>query len=365
MKAKIGLITRMARWTAIVLVAAGVVGAAGMLLAHSNRDKWKAQQERQRAELFELSRSYINELAQSVTAVPIDQTFVNEIESRYFEEYEQGPMAVWAMATDGTFLFGVPRESFSRMNAIYDREITPRLEEGVFFDRQSFFLGHLDDAGETLVLFDDRWDSEGGDSISDEEGMALWQQLDLHYGRSDGSFVLSAPLKTSAGSALGSLYLSRSAPVRQYYRSDGRLDVVLGAAGGIAGLAFLFLWLLIPTWVYVDARDKGVARAPLFAFLTAVSSVLGLIVYLIARPEDERLLVCPGCDGEVNGGAFCPHCGRDLSNSICQTCSYPLEPEWAFCPSCRTETRAVAEETSLEPPPSPSSGQEGPLPEAG
>ena len=53
-------------------------------------------------------------------------------------------MRVWAMGTGGEFLFGVPKESFSRLNAVYDREITPRLKEGVFLDRQSFFLGHVE-----------------------------------------------------------------------------------------------------------------------------------------------------------------------------------------------------------------------------
>ena len=32
-----------------------------------------------------------------------------------------------------------------------------------------------------------------------------------------------------------------------------------------------FLWVLLPTWVYVDARERGVRRAPLFAFLTVIS----------------------------------------------------------------------------------------------
>jgi predicted amidophosphoribosyltransferase len=41
----------------------------------------------------------------------------------------------------------------------------------------------------------------------------------------------------------------------------------------------------------------------------------------------------------VNGGAFCPHCGRDLSASFCATCRYPLKPDWAYCPSCRTEIK--------------------------
>ena len=101
------------------------------------------------------------------------------------------------------------------------------------------------------------------------------------------------------------------------------------------------VWVLLPTWVYVDARDRGMRRAPLFAFLTVLSSLVGLVVYLISRPEDARTLACPGCAHELNGGAFCPHFGRDLSASFCPACRYPLKPEWAFCPACRTETKAL------------------------
>ena len=93
-------------------------------------------------------------------------------------------------------------------------------------------------------------------------------------------------------------------------------------------------------------------RAPLFAFLTVISSLVGLVVYLISRPEDMRTLACPGCAREVNGGAFCPHCGRDLSSAFCPACRYPLKSEWAFCPACRTE---------LKPQPSGTPGPRGGL----
>jgi hypothetical protein len=267
---------------------------------------------------------------------------VAEVESRYFEEQASGPMRVWAMGTGGEFLFGVPKESFSRLNAVYDREVTPRLKEGVFFDRQSFLLGHLDE-GEDLVL-------SGAVAGDGEEPDALLERLRRHGGDSDGSFVLSAPLKTADGVALGSLYLTRALSEREYYRQDERLEIAGGLAGAAATLSFVFLWILLPTWVYVDGRERGVRRAALFAFLTVLSSLVGLVVYLIARPEDGKTLVCPGCSREVNGGAFCPHCGRDLSASFCATCRYPLKPDWAFCPSCRTEIRpastAAAEATA-------------------
>ncbi len=99
----------------------------------------------------------------------------------------------------------------------------------------------------------------------------------------------------------------------------------------------------------MDGTERGVRRARLFAFLTVISSLIGLVVYLISRPEGGKALACPGCGREVNGGAFCPHCGRDLSAAFCATCRYPLKPDWAFCPSCRTETRSASAATTEAP----------------
>jgi hypothetical protein len=341
MTTKKKLITRMALGAATVLAVALLMGGAALALLHSDRERWEYDQKREREQVVERSRKYLGELAKRIAKLPVDPTLVGEIESRYFEERVSGPMQVWAVGTGGEFLFGVPKESFSRLNAVYDREVTPRLKEGVFFDRQSFLLGHLDE-GEDLAL-------AGVLEGDAEEPADLLERLRRHADSSDGSFVLSAPLKSADGLALGSLYLKRQAAERDYYREDGRFQLLGNLAGAAAALSFVFLWILLPTWVYVDARERGVRRAPLFAFLTVISSLVGLVVYLIARPDDAKALTCPGCSREVNGGAFCPHCGRDLSASFCATCRYPLKPEWAFCPSCRTETKAPSPATAEAP----------------
>ena len=337
MTTKKKLITRMALGAAGVLAVALLAGGVALLKDHNDRVQWQRDQGARRAELLEQSRGYLAELAKKIDALPVNPTLVSEIESRYFEERARGPLAVWAMGTDGAFLFGVPRESFQRMNAIYDREITPRLKEGVFFDRQSFFLGHIEEDDETLLLHDL---SEDAGSNDDAAGADLLERLGRHADRSEDSFVLSAPLKTGDGQALGSLYLKRSAPEREDYFTDERLQAVGAGAGAVASLAFVFLWILLPTWVYVDARQRGVRRAPLFAFLTVISSLVGLVVYLIARPEEGRGRSSARAAHGGDGGAYCPHCGHDLSASFCSTCRYPLKPDWAFCPSCRTEIKA-------------------------
>jgi hypothetical protein len=335
--AKKRLITRLALWTAGVLFLALLTGGAALVRESSDRRGYEANRRRERDQAVERSRQYLSELTQRIEKLPVDPTLVGEVESRYFDEQATGPMQVWAMGTDGEFLFGVPRESFRKLNAIYDREITPRLKEGVFLDRQAFLLGHLGDAPD-LVLSEE-------EVLNAEASADLWRGLRWSSG-SDGVFIVSAPLKTPDGVALGSVYLRREPGAGDHYLMDDRLEVAAGVSGAVAVLAFIFLWILLPTWVYVDGRERGVRRIPLFAFLTVLSSLIGLVVYLISRPDEGKALTCPGCGREVNGGAFCPHCGRDLSASFCGICRYPLKPDWAFCPSCRTEIRGVPPPTA-------------------
>jgi hypothetical protein len=331
MGAKKKLIARLALWAGSVLVLAVAGGVIGLLVNLEGRQRFADERKREQRQRIEDSRAYLAELAKRIGKLPVDATLVSEIESRYFEEREKGPLYVWAMDTKGDFIFGVPQSAFHKLNALYDREVTPRLKEGVFLDRQTFLLGLVDDSDEISP------EPDSGDTAQLVERGERWR---ADRWEPEGSFVLSTPLKTADGGALGSLYLKRK-PARQgeYYREDERVKGALAAAGTVAAAAFAFLWILLPTWVYVDARERGARRGTLFAFLTVISSLVGLVVYLITRPESTRTLACPGCGREVNGGAFCPHCGRDLSQAFCPACRYPLKADWAYCPACRTEVK--------------------------
>jgi hypothetical protein len=333
--AKKKLIARMAVWTATILGVAAVVGVFALMADWKDRQRYVEQRRQNDRQRVEESRAYLATLAKRIQKLPVDATLAYEIESRYFEERPRGQFYVWAMDTSGGFVFGVPRSAFDKLNLIYDREVTPRLKEGVFFDRQTFLLGLIDDH-----------DDIGTDVIPEETALVpRGERWRLDRGEPEGTVVLSTPLKTAAGGALGSLYLKLTPPRWHEDRDDARFEAAAAAAGVTALISFVFLWILLPTWVYVDARERGVRRAPLFAFLTVLSSLVGLVVYLIARPEHGRLLSCPGCAKEVNGGAYCPHCGRDLSRSVCPACRYPLQGDWAYCPGCRTEIKAPAAAT--------------------
>ena len=344
MSRKKQLIAKLARFIGGAALLALAAALLGLVLEQVERARWLDRRQDHRAQIFEQSQAYLTELATTIDSVPIDPRFASEVEARYFEEFDYGPMAVWAMATDGTFLFGVPRETFSRMNAIYDREITPRLEDGVFFDRQTFFLGHLEGGqaslapGElsTLVIEQAEEDANG------HEQFEFLRQLNDSRHASEGSFVLSAPLSDDTGQALGSLYLKRSVD-SGYFHPSPITALPQVAAGFLGGVSLLFLWILLPSWVYVDARERGLPRATLFAVLTALSSLIGLLVYLIVRPERMVAVECPRCETEVSDASFCPHCGQDLSTSACRNCRHPLEQGWSYCPSCRTAIAAAVE----------------------
>jgi hypothetical protein len=337
MEAKKKLIGRLAFWTAAVLLVTAVAGIAGLLIDSDERQRFAEQQEREKKQRVEASRGYLAEIAKRVNQLPVDPTLAGEIEARFFEEQAQGPFYVWAMDTKGGFAFGVPQSAFSKLNALYDREVTPRLKEGVFLDRQTFLLSLADNADDLAP------EPAGEDAEAEARVTELFERgrrWQLHRWEPENTFVLSAPLKRADGTPLGSLYLKRTPPPEHnHYRGGDGVEVLLGVAGGLGALSFAFLWVLLPTWVYVDARERGMRRAALFAFLTVLSSLVGLVVYLISRPENARTLSCPGCAREVNGGAFCPHCGRDLSSAFCPACRYPLKSEWAFCPACRTELK--------------------------
>src|SRR5918995_1315646 len=169
MGAKKKLIARMALWTGIVLALAAVVAVVSLLIDMQDR--------------------------------------------------QRGPVYVWAMDTAGDFVFGVPQSAFKKLNAIYDREVTPRLKEGVFLDRHTFLLSLIDDHGDLGT------ETVAGDAVDLVQRGGRWR---VDRWESDTAVVLSTPLKTGAGGALGSLYL-KQVPSRRHedHRDDDRVQAAL------------------------------------------------------------------------------------------------------------------------------------------
>jgi hypothetical protein len=340
------LIRKMTVIAAVIFVAAGVEALGSLLWGVRQAAQRKQQEEREKQELKGRARQTLAEFAQRIVRLPVDGAVIGDVESKYFEQVERMRMFVWAMGAKGDFLFGVPAEGFARLNAAYDRNLALIQRDGRFANRQEFLR--------ELIQSNDKLDFSPPVQVTAEQGAEAepGEEAEWRTYRDDDPehYVFSAPLKGQGGEVLGSLYLKVVTPPRERRERPGEEPEIAATGGAVVmSLAGIFLWFLLPTWVYVDARERGVRRAMLWSVLVLISFLIGWLVYLIARPEQAAVLKCPSCDREVNSGGFCPYCGRDLSTAYCAACRYPLKPDWTFCPSCRAEIKPQAPAAPKEP----------------
>ena len=95
-------------------------------------------------------------------------------------------------------------------------------------------------------------------------------------------------------------------------------SAVAGGAAGCGCLVFMLLFFLgiaalhivILVWVARDAKARGMDSPVLWLLVVIFTGVIGLIVYIFARPQGN-LVACPQCKNKrLQASAKCPHCGN-------------------------------------------------------
>ena len=100
----------------------------------------------------------------------------------------------------------------------------------------------------------------------------------------------------------------------------GQSNDASGAAGcaacsGCGGL-FILIWLSVIAlqiallvWVARDAKARGMDSAILWMLLVLFFPLLGIVIYLFARPQGN-MVQCPNCGNRrLQASVKCPHCG--------------------------------------------------------
>jgi len=130
-------------------------------------------------------------------------------------------------------------------------------------------------------------------------------------------------------------------------------------------LMLVVLWLALIVYTYMDARRR--ISDPFLVGCATVASFfpfIGTAVYAIVRPPEfledahERELEikaaelrvrqlrdssCPNCEYPIEKNYLrCPNCQRRLKDP-CPTCSKPVDPRWEVCPFCESALRGGAE----------------------
>ena len=132
-------------------------------------------------------------------------------------------------------------------------------------------------------------------------------------------------------------------------------------------LLILFLvvvYLALIAYTYLDAKRR--LEDPVLIGCATVASLfpfLGTIVYTILRPPEfledvrERKLEirasqlrvrqleessCPNCEYPIDRSYLrCPSCRARIKDP-CESCGKPIDPRWTVCPYCEAQTRAAA-----------------------
>lgn len=96
----------------------------------------------------------------------------------------------------------------------------------------------------------------------------------------------------------------------------------------------VFLYGFLVSYVYGDAKRRGM-RHRLWAVVAAVvPNALGFIAYFLLR--EPLLRRCAACGAAARRDfAFCPQCGAALAEA-CPACRRPVEPAWSHCAHCGT-----------------------------
>lgn len=106
------------------------------------------------------------------------------------------------------------------------------------------------------------------------------------------------------------------ATVSALAQNDDASAAASAAGCGICGSFFLFFLLAIIAlnvailvWVARDAKARGLDNGVLWMLLVFFTGIVGLIVYLLARPQGD-LVVCPNCGNKrLQASVKCPSCG--------------------------------------------------------
>ena len=116
-------------------------------------------------------------------------------------------------------------------------------------------------------------------------------------------------------------------------------DAIFGATGvlGVIGLVMIgTLVLTIAMLVFVarDAKARGMDTPVLWMLVVFFLNILGLVIYLLARPSGNTVR-CANCGNKrLQVAAKCPHCGIGQATPIAQP---PIQPAFrpaGYCGSC-------------------------------
>lgn len=105
---------------------------------------------------------------------------------------------------------------------------------------------------------------------------------------------------------------------------------ILKSIGVIVGIIILIYWIGLALWVYRDANRRK-EKAALWALLTLVTNIIGLIIYTMFKQTNNLCYKCGAIQSRKN--VFCTVCGTQI-NKKCNKCGNIVEKKDSYCSGC-------------------------------
>jgi RNA polymerase subunit RPABC4/transcription elongation factor Spt4 len=340
----------------VFLVAAVTAGSMALIVRRSEA-RQRVLAEEQLAQLGREYQGYLDETAKTIKGLPVDPKVIGEIQTRNYQQQPALWLYVWASSNAGDFQFGVPSDAFARLNTAYDQNRDAIGKDNHFANRDQFLRTLLHHTRRIEAAEPGTSDDDRGARRRETSWWRFYSETEDWEFRSGRVIFLSSPIQDAAGATVGNLNLKLVNVKGPAASRDDDVPETIMIGGVVAMVAsVIWLWFLVPSWVYIDAQQRHVPRPLLWSLLTLIGNVFALLVYLVSRPTDTGEFRCPQCSKMLNGSkAGCPYCGADLSAVFCPQCQYPLKPGWSFCPSCRSALgkTSAGMDAPAEPPAEP------------
>lgn len=94
----------------------------------------------------------------------------------------------------------------------------------------------------------------------------------------------------------------------------------------IIPLIMTVVWIILAVWVYRDAEQRG-ENAVLWLLIVLVTGIVGLIIWLVIRPQPG------GQGGSVLDGLGLSG-GSSQPDRMCPSCGRPIPMDAQVCPYC-------------------------------
>jgi hypothetical protein len=88
----------------------------------------------------------------------------------------------------------------------------------------------------------------------------------------------------------------------------GGMAILIAIVSVVLAIGSIALWVFVAIWAANDAKARGMDNSALWVVLILFTGVIGLIVYIVSRPQGN-LYACDDCGKKrLRESRKCPHC---------------------------------------------------------